>query len=142
MISYNAENTKIPKIPRRKVSAWIKTVAAKHNSRVGEIAYIFCTDERILEVNNQYLHHDYFTDVITFDYSESGVISGDIFISLDTVASNAEKFNMTFENELYRVIIHGVLHLCGFKDKSASDEKRMRDKENEALQELNKILTK
>jgi rRNA maturation RNase YbeY len=133
MISYNTENIKVPKIPRRKVSAWIKAVAAQNGKRTGDIAYIFCSDERILEINRQYLNHDYYTDIITFDYSENGVVSGDIFISMDTVASNAEKFHETPENELYRVIIHGVLHLCGFSDKSAPDEKIMREKENEAL---------
>ncbi|MDR3267336.1 MAG: rRNA maturation RNase YbeY [Tannerella sp.] len=134
MISYNSENTKIPNIPRRKVSAWIRDIAAQNGKRTGEIAYIFCSDERILEINNQYLNHDYYTDIITFDYSENKTISGDIFISLETVVSNAEKFNTTSENELYRIIIHGILHLCGFKDKSALDEKIMREKENEALQ--------
>jgi rRNA maturation RNase YbeY len=133
MISYSAENIKAPKIPRRKISAWIKDIVAKNNCRAGEIAYIFCTDEKILEINRQYLNHDCYTDIITFDYSENRTISGDIFISLETVTFNAGKFHVTFENELYRVIIHGILHLCGFKDKSASDRKIMREKENEAL---------
>jgi rRNA maturation RNase YbeY len=136
MISYNAENIKMPNIPRRKISAWIKSIAAQNGKRVGEIAYIFCTDERILEINRQYLNHDYYTDIITFDYSENKTVSGDIFISMDTVRSNAEKFNAGLENELYRVIIHGILHLCGYKDKSASEEKIMRNREDEALKEF------
>ena len=136
MISYNAENIKIPLIPRRKISAWIKTVAAQNEKKVGEIAYIFCSDERMLVINRQYLNHDYYTDIITFDYSEQKTISGDIFISLDTVRSNAEKFNVTFENELFRVIIHGILHLCGYKDKTSTDAKEMRRREDAALKEL------
>ncbi|MDR2384175.1 MAG: rRNA maturation RNase YbeY [Tannerella sp.] len=136
MISYYAENIKIPKMPKRKISAWIKDIAAQNGKKTGEIAYIFCSDDRILEMNKQYLNHDYYTDVITFDYGEMDTISGDIFISMDTVASNAKKFNTTSENELYRVVIHGILHLCGFNDKSASDEIIMREKENEALRRL------
>ncbi|MDR3245527.1 MAG: rRNA maturation RNase YbeY, partial [Prevotellaceae bacterium] len=107
MISYNTENIKMPKIPKRKISAWIRDIAAQNGKKTGEIAYIFCSDEKILEINNQYLNHDYYTDIITFDYSENQTIAGDIFISLDTVASNAKKFNTTSEDELYRVIIHG-----------------------------------
>jgi rRNA maturation RNase YbeY len=140
MILYNAENTKIPLIPRRKIAAWIKKIAVQNGKRVGEIAYVFCPDDKMLEINKHYLKHDYYTDIITFDYSREDVISGDIFISTDTVNSNAKKFNTALKNELYRVIIHGILHLCGYKDKSVSDKKEMRKKENEALQELNKIL--
>jgi rRNA maturation RNase YbeY len=136
MISYYAENIKIPKIPKRKIAAWIRNVAAQNGKKIGAITYIFCPDERILEINKKYLNHDYYTDIITFDYSENEILSGDIFISPETVASNAKKFHTAPENELYRVIIHGILHLCGFKDKSASDEKIMRKKEDEALHEF------
>ncbi|MDR2147180.1 MAG: rRNA maturation RNase YbeY [Tannerella sp.] len=138
MILYNVENTKIPPIPRRKISAWIKAIAAQNDKKVGDIAYIFCSDERMLEINQQYLKHDYYTDIITFDYSEKTMISGDIFISPDTVRSNAEKFGTGFENELYRVMIHGVLHLCGFRDKTPAEEKEMRRQEDTALLLLDK----
>ena len=140
MISYYSENVKVPNIRRRDVSAWIKKVAALHGKKVGNIAYIFCDDEKILEVNRQYLQHDYYTDIITFDDSEGDVISGDIFISLDTVRTNAEqfatpseRFNSPYEQELHRVIIHGVLHLCGVNDKGPGEREIMEQNENEAL---------
>ena len=140
MISYNSENVKVPQIRRRDTSAWIKKVAAPHGKKVGDIAYIFCDDEKILEVNRQYLQHDYYTDIITFDYSEDDVISGDIFISLDTVRTNAEqfatqseRFKSPYEQELHRVIIHGVLHLCGINDKGPGEREIMEQNENEAL---------
>ncbi len=133
MISYFAEKTAMPKIKKREVSAWIKKVAEKHGFSVGDVSYIFCSDEHILEINKEYLQHDYYTDIITFDYTEKKCISGDIFISLDTVSSNAEKFNVSYENELYRVIIHGILHLCGINDKSPEEREVMEKYENEAL---------
>ena len=123
----------MPKIPRRQTSAWIRQVAASFGKKVGEIAYIFCDDPKILEVNVQYLGHDYFTDIITFDYCEGDSISGDLFISLDTVRSNAEKFGKTYEEELHRVIIHGVLHLCGINDKGPGEREVMEAEENKAL---------
>ncbi len=135
-ITYYSDDIKFPSIKRREISTWIKSVAAFHDRKIGEISYIFCSDEKILEINKQYLNHDYYTDIITFDYSEENMISGDLFISLETVRSNAERFGTKYEEELYRVIIHGILHLCGFKDKSAKDEKLMREKENEALKKL------
>ena len=112
MIFYTTENVKLPKLEKRKTNAWIKTVAAKYDKKIGEIAYIFCDDAKILEVNKTYLQHDYFTDIITFDYCEGVVLNGDIFISLDTVRTNAQEFGVTFENELHRILIHGILHLC------------------------------
>ena len=140
MISYYSENVKVPNIRRRDVSAWIKKVAALHGKKVGNIAYIFCDDEKILEVNRQYLQHDYYTDIITFDDSEGDVISGDIFISLDTVHTNSEqfatpseRFKSPYEQELHRVIIHGVLHLCGVNDKGPGEREIMEQNENEAL---------
>ena len=132
-IIYQSDDIKFPTIKRRVTSNWIKSVAAFHNRKIGEISYIFCSDEKILEINKQYLSHDYYTDIITFDYSENNIVSGDLFISLETVKSNAEKYGTDYDEELCRVIIHGVLHLCGFKDKSFKDEKIMREKENEAL---------
>ena len=132
-IIYQSDDIKFPEIKRREISNWIKRVAVSHNKKVGEIAYIFCSDKKILEINIQYLNHDYYTDIITFDYSENDIISGDLFISLDTVRSNAEKFGTDYGEELCRVIIHGILHLCGFNDKSAEDKEIMREKEDEAL---------
>ena len=111
MITYNTDGVKMPSIKKRENTAWVKAVAASYGKRVGEIAYIFVDDEKILEVNRQYLGHDYYTDIITFDYCEGDVISGDLFISLDTVRTNAERVGATYEEELHRVIIHGILHL-------------------------------
>ena len=134
-IIYQSDDIKFPKIKRREISNWIKSIAASHNKKIGNIACVFCSDEKILEINIQYLNHNYYTDIITFDYSEGDIISGDLFISLDTVHSNAEKFNTDYIEELRRVIIHGILHLCGFKDKSVKNEKVMRQKEDEALEQ-------
>jgi rRNA maturation RNase YbeY len=106
---------------------------------VGDIAYIFCNDEKILEINRQYLGHDYFTDIITFDYDEGDIISGDLFISLDTVRSNAEEQGTNYDEELYRVIIHGILHLCGINDKGPGEREIMEAAENEALLKLETI---
>jgi len=130
----------MPAIRRRDTSAWIKAVAASYGKRVGSIAYIFCNDDKILEVNRQYLQHDYYTDIITFDYCDDELmmgkkdtISGDLFISLDTVHSNAEQQGTTYEEELHRVIIHGVLHLCGINDKGPGEREIMEAAENKAL---------
>lgn len=123
----------MPAIKRRDVSAWIKKVAAAHGKKVGEVAYIFCDDEKILEVNREYLQHDYYTDIITFDYTEDDIISGDLFISLDTVLSNSVQLGVSYEQELYRVIIHGILHLCGINDKGEGEREIMEREENEAL---------
>lgn len=133
-INYQAEDIKEPAIKKRAISAWIKKVAKIYSREIGDISYIFCSDAKILDVNKQYLNHDYYTDVITFDYSENNTISGDIFISLDTVKTNAEKFATDPDEELKRVIIHGVLHLCGLKDKSEEDSKNMTQSENQALE--------
>ena len=133
MITYNAEGVKLPKIGKRDTTRWIKAVAATHNRKVGEIGYMFVNDEKILEVNNEYLGHDYYTDVITFDYCEGNILNGDIVISLDTVRTNAEKFGKTYEDELYRVIIHGVLHLCGINGKGPGEREIMEENENKAL---------
>ena len=133
MITYNAEGVKLPKIGKRDTTRWIKAVAATHNRKVGEIGYMFVNDEKILEVKNEYLGHDYYTDVITFDYCEGNILNGDIVISLDTVRTNAEKFGKTYEDELFRVIIHGVLHLCGINDKGPGEREIMEENENKAL---------
>ena len=143
MILYTTENVKMPNIRRRDTSAWIKAVAATYGKRVGDIGYIFCDDEKILEVNRQYLQHDYYTDIITFDYCEDArlmgkkdTISGDLFISLDTVRTNAEQQGTTYEEELHRVIIHGILHLCGINDKGPGEREIMEAAENKALELL------
>ena len=118
MISYQTDGVEMPAI---------------YKKRVGEIAYIFCSDEKILEVNRQYLQHDYYTDIITFDYCEGNRLSGDLFISLDTVRTNAEQFGSDYETELHRVIIHGILHLCGINDKGPGEREVMEAAENKAL---------
>ena len=133
MITYNSEGVRMPKIKKRDTSAWIKAVAASYGRKVGEIGYLFVDDEKILEVNREYLGHDYYTDVITFDYDEDDTVSGDIVISLDTVRSNAQLFGKTYEEELYRVIIHGILHLCGINDKGPGEREIMESAENKAL---------
>ena len=132
-ITFHAEGIGIPKIKKRETANWIKTVAKNYNRKVGEIAYLFCDDEKILEINRTYLQHDFYTDIITFDYSEEDTISGDIFISIDTVRSNSQKYHTDLEEELHRVIIHGILHLCGVNDKSEEEETEMREAENSAL---------
>ena len=134
MISYQTIDIKMPVLRRREVSAWVRAVAAEYGKRVGDIAYIFCNDEKILEVNREYLNHDYYTDIITFDYCEEDRISGDMFISLDTVRSNAEQQGVAYEEELYRVIIHGILHLCGIDDKGPGEREIMEAAENKALE--------
>ncbi len=137
MIQYIAENIELPKLEKQKLNKWIKDVAAIYNKKTGDLAFIFCNDEKILEMNNLYLQHDYYTDIITFDYTEGDRISGDIFISLDTVKSNSIEFETNFTNELHRIIIHGVLHLCGNDDKTPELRKEMTQKENSALELLN-----
>ena len=133
MISYNTVNVKMPAIRRRDTSAWVKAVAASYGKKVGEIAYIFVDDEEILRVNREYLQHDYYTDIITFDYTEGDTISGDLFISLDTVRTNAEQFDKPYDEELHRVIIHGILHLCGINDKGPGERELMEAAEDKAL---------
>lgn len=133
MISYQSVNVKVPAMKRRAVSKWVKTVAKVYGKKVADVAYIFTDDKKILEINRCYLKHDYFTDIITFDYSEGDTISGDIFISIDTVRTNAEKFGTDYVQELHRVIIHGILHLCGLNDKGPGERAGMEKAENEAL---------
>ena len=135
-IIYEKEHSKIkmPKIKKRNVSAWIKKVAELHGKKVGDLSYLFCSDDHILEVNKEYLQHDYYTDIITFDYTEGDIISGDMVISVDTIATNAEKFNTSFESEFFRVVIHGVLHLCGITDKGPGEREIMEQHEDEALE--------
>lgn len=116
---------------------WLERVSSIENKEIGDVSLIFTSDEYLLKVNQDYLDHDYYTDIITFDYSEDGIISGDLFISIDRIIDNAKINSVTFVNELNRVIVHGVLHLCGYKDKSESEELLMREKENQMLSLLN-----
>ena len=132
-ISYITQNVEMPAIDAEKVKSWIETVAREHGKRVGALTYVFCDDEYILATNNQFLGHDYYTDIITFDYSNSHRISGDMVISLDTVRSNAKQLGVDYQGELLRVIIHGVLHLCGINDKGPGEREIMEQHENEAL---------
>ena len=123
----------MPALDERKVSRWIKSVAADYGFSIGNINYIFCSDERELAVNREFLGHDYYTDVITFGYSTASTLNGDIFISLDTVRSNAEMVGVAYEQELLRIIIHGVLHLTGQGDKTPETKVVMTEKEEKAL---------
>ncbi len=137
MITYHCDGVKMPALRKRDTSSWIRRVAATYGKRVGEIGYMFVSDERILQVNRDYLQHDYYTDIITFDYTEGDTVSGDIVISLDTVRSNAEKYGKSYDEELHRVIIHGILHLCGLHDKAPGEREQMEAAENKALLLLN-----
>lgn len=133
MIRFTTDDTEMPALDERKIGKWIRSVAAEYGFSVGNINYIFCSDERELEVNRQFLGHDYYTDVITFDYSTPTTLNGDIFISLDTVRSNAEMVSTSFDHELLRILIHGVLHLTGQGDKTPETKVQMTQKEESAL---------
>ena len=133
MIRFTTDDTEMPALDERKIGKWIRSVAAEYGFSVGNINYIFCSDERELEVNRQFLGHDYYTDVITFDYSTPTTLNGDIFISLDTVRTNAEMVSTTFNHELLRILIHGVLHLTGQGDKTPETKAQMTQKEESAL---------
>jgi rRNA maturation RNase YbeY len=142
MITYNVDGVKMPKIKKRFTNNWIKAVAETYSRKIGEVGYMFVSDEKILEVNKEYLGHDYYTDIITFDYDEEQVINGDIVISLDTVRSNAEKFGKEYDDELHRVIIHGILHLCGINDKGPGEREIMEANEDKALTLLRQLREK
>ena len=133
MIEFAAQDVEMPEIDMRKISAWIEDVAASHSKSVGNLNYLFVDDEEILKANRQFVNHDYYTDIITFDYSRGDRIAGDIMISLDTVRSNAEKFGVPYFRELLRVIIHGVLHLVGINDKGPGEREIMEAAEDKAL---------
>ena len=135
-ISFNFVETKDILSKKNKIKAWIKSVVEKKGMKVGDISYIFCKDEYLLDINQNYLNHDDFTDIISFDYSDKDKVAGDLFISVERVMENAQNLNQEFEQELYRVIIHGVLHLLGFKDKTKAQEKEMRKAEEECLKSL------
>lgn len=132
MISFNYE-TDFQLDNEEAFENWISRVIASESKELGEISYIFCDDEYLHKINVAYLNHDDLTDIISFDYSEGKILQGDIFISIERVKDNAYEFNVSFEEELKRVMIHGVLHYCGYKDKSEADEKIMRSKEDEKV---------
>lgn len=133
MITYNTINVEMPNIVETEVSAWVKSTAATYNKVVGDINYIFVDDETMLDINRRFIGHDYYTDHIGFDYSKDGALSGDIYISLDTVRTNSELFGVTFDQELRRIIIHGLLHLCGLRDKTDEERDHMQQAEDKAL---------
>lgn len=118
---------------RRLTAAWVCAVVSRETFSLGEVSIVFTSDENLLAINREFLQHDYFTDIITFDYSEGRVVSGELYISVDTVASNAAGLGMSFDDELDRVIIHGILHLCGYKDKTPAEQTGMRAKEDDYL---------
>lgn len=136
---WTSQQVALPELDYARVEGWIADVAAAHDRILGPLAYIFCDDSRILEVNREFLQHDYFTDIITFDNSRGRMVSGDMFISLDTVRSNAEGLGVPYEQELMRVIIHGVLHLCGINDKGPGEREVMEANENAALEMWRKL---
>ena len=138
MITFQTIHAEMPAIDTQAVTAWVQAVGASYGRRMVDIAYIFVDDEEILRVNRQFLQHDYYTDIITFDYSGGSLISGDLFISLDTVRTNAEGLGVAYEQELHRVIIHGILHLCGLGDKGPGERELMEAAENRALALLNR----
>ena len=136
MITFISENISMPSLNLPQVERWIRAVAAQYGFAVGDLNYIFCDDEKILAVNREFLQHDYYTDIITFDYTTRTRVNGDIYISLDTVASNAEQVGATFEQELHRIIIHGLLHLTGQADKTPETKAQMTAKEEDALSKI------
>lgn len=136
MISFNTLSIGFKLQEKTKLKRWIKTVAEKEKHKTGNINYVFCTDDELLEINIRHLNHKTLTDIITFDYTEGNTIHSDIYISVERVYENAKKFKVDFENELHRVMIHGILHLCGYKDKTKADADLMRKKENQALRLL------
>ncbi len=139
-VLFFTEQTCLPDFfTEKQLQAWLDAIASEHSRSIGEISFIFCSDDYILDVNRQYLQHDYYTDVITFDNSEDGLLCGDVFISLDTVRSNAELFRVSFEEEFYRVICHAILHLIGFKDKTDADDVEMRKQEDHCLKLLESL---
>ena len=133
MITYNSLSIALPNIDQATVTEWIGRVAESHQRVVGDINYVFCNDEEILDVNRRYLQHDYYTDIISFDYGRGNVLSGDLYISLDTVRSNAELLGKPYDEELHRVLVHGVLHLVGINDKGPGERELMEAAEDAAL---------
>lgn len=135
-INFFNEDVPLPKLKKRKLVNWIKKVILSEGKKIGEISFIFCSDNYLLEVNKKYLDHDYYTDIITFDYVEDDIIQGDIFVSVDRVKENSVTFMANFEDEIHRILIHGILHLLGYKDKVKKDKYLMTTKEDFYLIEL------
>ena len=142
MIRFFNKDIKFTLTDKLLLKKWIKEVVSSYGNRVGDINIILCDDPSILEINNQFLGHDYYTDIITFDYTEENVINGELYISIDTVRANAQEYGQSFPDELHRVIIHGILHLCGLDDHCDEDIKEMREAENFSLEKLSAILKK
>jgi rRNA maturation RNase YbeY len=134
MIDINYEETDDLELSKSKIQDWLDLVCKNEGKVLEEVTLIFCSDNYLLEINQQHLNHDFFTDIVTFDYCVDDLISGDLFISVDRVFENSAVYDVSFFTELHRVIVHGVLHLCGYKDKSTEDEVLMRSKEDEALE--------
>ncbi len=128
------EINEIPDVNPEFLFSWYTDVVSGYKKQVGDVTVIFCDDEYLLKMNREHLEHDYYTDIITFDYTEDRIVSGDLFISLDRVRENAETEGVSFQDEVHRVCVHGILHLCGLKDKSPEDELAMRTAENSALE--------
>ncbi len=137
MINFENYNYNFKLKKKNRIRRWIKKTIKEYNFEIGDISYFFTSDEELLEINKQYLHHDYYTDIITFNYNEENIISAEIFISIERIKDNSEKFNTTFQNELHRVIIHGILHLLGFDDKTEDQKNTMRKLEDKCLSNLN-----
>lgn len=132
-IYFHSEDVSFELNQEEKISSWILSIIKNHTKELGDISYIFCSDNYLLKINKKYLNHDYYTDVITFNYCEENTVSGDIFISIDRIKENSENLGENFDQELNRVIAHGVLHLIGFNDKNEAEQKIMRNKEDECL---------
>ncbi len=132
-ITWQAQNVGMPELDEQRLALWLQNVAEAHNRILDGLGYIFCDDETILDINRQFLNHDYYTDIITFDYCRGRMVRGDMYISLDTVATNAEAVGEPYHRELLRVIVHGVLHLCGINDKGPGEREIMEAHENDAL---------
>ena len=132
-ISFNNQSISFKLKEKTNLKQWIKTITEKEKHNVGTINYVFCTDDELLEINIKHLNHNTLTDIITFDYTEGKTINSDIFISIERVLENSKKFKVTFDEEFHRVLIHGVLHLCGYKDKTKADAELMRKKENASI---------
>lgn len=132
-ISWQTENVGMPALDTARVARWLQQVADEHGRILDRLGYVFCDDETILRVNRQFLQHDYYTDIITFDYCRGKMLRGDMYISLDTVATNADRVGESYDRELLRVVVHGVLHLCGINDKGPGEREIMEAHENRAL---------
>lgn len=139
LIQWTADDVDFPALDLPLLERWLGEVATAHGKLLGPLTYIFCSDRKILEVNRQFLDHDYYTDIITFDYTHGRRVSGDVFISLDTVASNAQEVDADYATELQRVIVHGLLHLCGINDKGPGEREVMEMHENQALMLLQSL---